>query len=107
MSSSLCDLLEVGVDSVAPGDVLVVAGAVVEAAVQDADPTVAECSEGLVVRVASGTAVVVERVGLRGSTVIEENAHWSSASARRSLRTNRASTTDLVPDARVMGDVPA
>jgi hypothetical protein len=45
----LCDSLEIDVDSVSPGGVLVVEGAVVEAAVQDADPAIGEGSKGFVV----------------------------------------------------------
>ena len=47
----------------APGDVLVVVGAVVEAAVQDADRSVGERSEGFVVRVACSAPAVVEGAG--------------------------------------------
>jgi hypothetical protein len=61
----LFDLPEIGLDSVAPGDILVVAGLVVEAAVQDADPAVRERSECLVVRVARSASPVVERAGAR------------------------------------------
>jgi len=49
MSSSLGDLLEIVVDSACPGGVLVVVGLVVEATVQDADPSVGEGAEGFVV----------------------------------------------------------
>jgi hypothetical protein len=49
MSSSLGDLFEIVVDSMCPGGVLVVASPVVEAAVQDADPSVSEGAESFVV----------------------------------------------------------
>lgn len=39
--------------------------------------------------------------------MVELNAAWSRVSARRVLRMYRASTTFFLPDARVMGDVPA
>ena len=49
--------------SVAPGDVLVVASVVAEAAVEDADEAVAEGAEGLVVQVAGVASLVVELAG--------------------------------------------
>ena len=57
MSSSLCDFLEVVVDSMCPRCGLVVAGPVIEAAVQDADPAVGEGSQGFVMGVASGASL--------------------------------------------------
>lgn len=60
MSSGIGDFL---VLAVGPGGVFVVEGPGSEAAVQDADETVAEGSEGLVVGVAEGASVVVERSG--------------------------------------------
>ena len=52
--------------AVGPGGVFVVEGAVAEAAVEDADEAVGEGSEGLVVGVAGGSALVVEARGRRG-----------------------------------------
>ena len=49
--------------AVAPGGVFVVSGVVFQAAVQDADPPVAEGSQGLVVGVAGGSACVVVVAG--------------------------------------------
>ena len=53
------EFVVVGV-SVRPGGVLVVAGSVVEAAVEDADEAVAERAEGLVVQITGGASLVVE-----------------------------------------------
>ena len=47
--------------AVGPGGVFVVEGAVFEAVVQDAHEAVGECAEGLVVQVAVGSVLVVER----------------------------------------------
>ena len=49
----------VGLAAVCPGGVFVVGGVVSEAAVEDADETVAERAEGLVVVVAGGSVLVV------------------------------------------------
>ena len=54
MSSGVGDL------AVRPGGVLAVGVVVAEAAVQDADESVAQCTQGLVVQVAGGAVVVVE-----------------------------------------------
>ena len=63
MSSSLFDSFGVDVASVGPRCVFVVVAAVLDAAVHDADPTVRECSQRHVVRVAIGAALVVEESG--------------------------------------------
>ncbi len=63
MSSSLFEFLGVGGGSVGPSCVLVVAAVVLDAAVQDADPTVSESSQRLVVGVADGATLVVEESG--------------------------------------------
>jgi hypothetical protein len=78
-----------------------------EAAVEDADQAVAEGAEGLVVGVAGGAAGVVEGARAPGLVLSAENAQRQMASARRLLRAWRARTTRRVPEARVMGDVPA
>ena len=57
LSSGLAGL---GCLAVGPGGVLVVVGAVFEAAVEDADEAVAEGSEGLMVEVAFLASLVVE-----------------------------------------------
>ena len=57
MSSGL--VLGVGL-SVCPGGVFVVESPVAEAAVEDADETVAECSERLVVEISLGSPLIVE-----------------------------------------------
>lgn len=48
---------------VGPGDRLVVGGVVPEAAVEDADESVGQGTEGLVVGGAAGSVVVIERSG--------------------------------------------
>ena len=42
-----------------------------------------------------------------GEPRIAQNAHWRTASPRRRLRAYQASTTRRVPEARVIGEVPA
>ena len=44
-----------------PGGVFVIEGSVLQAAMEDADEPVGECSEGLVVGVLVGSSLVVER----------------------------------------------
>jgi hypothetical protein len=89
-----------------PGGCLVVGGAGLEAAVEDADEAVGELAEGGVVLGAAGAFGVVEGAGAgRGG---EGARAWAiSASVSRSLRMNRAATTFFLPDARVMGEVAA
>jgi regulator of RNase E activity RraA len=55
--------VEVALESVGPGGVLVVDAVVDEAAVKDADESVAESSQSRVVGVASGPMDVVEGAG--------------------------------------------
>ena len=72
-------LLVVFVVVVGPGGVLVVEGAGFKAAVQDADESVAQCTQGLVVQVAGGAVLVVEQA--RAEAGVEgEKAQWSTAS---------------------------
>ena len=71
--------------AVGPGGVLVVGGAVLEAAVQDADPSVTKGPEGFVMLVGGGAALVVE-ARAPGLVLREQKAHWSIASYRRLLR---------------------
>ena len=51
--------------AVCPGGVFVVDGVVAEAAVEEADESVAECSQGTGVGVAGGSTLVVEGSGAR------------------------------------------
>ncbi len=59
MSSGLLGFVVGGGLAVCPGGVLVVGGAVGQAAVEDADEAVGEGAEGLVVEVAVGSVLVV------------------------------------------------
>ena len=90
----------------APGGGLVVAGAGLEASVQDADQAAGQSSEGIVVFESLGALGVVEGAGTR-ETLSAAKAWIISASMSRSLRTNRAATILRLPEARVMGLVPA
>ena len=88
-----------------PSGLLVVGDAVGEAAVEDADEAVREGAQGLVVRGPAGSMSVVVGAGSwRGDEGSE--SLLESASARRRLRAYLAKTTRLVPDARVIGDMP-
>ncbi len=58
---SSCGLVEGG--AVGPGSVFVIGGSVFETAVEDTHEPVGEGSECLVVEVAGGSALVVERSG--------------------------------------------
>ena len=73
---------------------------------QDVNEAVAEGAQGLVVGIPGGAAGVVEGAG-GGLAVIAAKAQRKIASASRLSRACRASTTRRVPDARVIGDVPA
>lgn len=89
-----------------PRRVLVVDGAVLEAAVQDADESVGQLSQRRIVSDAAGALFVV--VGpCSGEESSAANAWPASASMRRSLCTNRANATFFFPDALVIGEVPA
>src|ERR1039457_5427663 len=91
---------------VRPGGRLVVEGAGFEAAVLDADEAVGELAQGGVVLGAAGALVVV--VGAcPGEAFRAANAWVMSASMSRSLWTYRAMTVFFLPEARVMGLVPA
>ena len=61
--------------AVSPGGGFVVVGVVGEAAVEDADQAVGDCSQGRVVGGAC-CAVLVVVVRAPGETVIAENACW-------------------------------
>ena len=63
MSSGLGDL------AVCPGCVFAIGGAVAEAAVEDADESVAQGAQGLMMHVAGGAVVVVE--GSRAWAVVD------------------------------------
>jgi hypothetical protein len=59
-----------------------------------------------VVASAAGAELVVVGAG-PGEAVRAQKACWWSGSARRSLRTNRATTTFFLPDCLVTGELPA
>src|ERR1039458_7346613 len=104
-------------DVIGPGGCLVVAGAGFQAAVLDADEAVADLAEGGVAALAAGALLVVAGAGAGGcgqrgqgpggQGVPGPGAGGGRASASRLLRTNRARTILLRPDARVIGLDPA
>jgi hypothetical protein len=74
---------------VGPGDVFVVVRVVEEAAVEDADESVAECCEGLVVGVARRSSVVVG---------VKLEARAPSVLTRQRLATSLTGATGSVVD---------
>jgi hypothetical protein len=74
------------------------------AAVEDADEPVGEGSEGLVVGGAAGALPVIERPG--GNCSAPRTPAGTMHQPRWRLRAKRASTTRLVPEALVIGDMP-
>ena len=89
-----------------PGGRFVVEGAGFEAAVQDAGEAVGELAQGGVVPGAAGALVVVAGA-CAGGAWRAEKAWAMRASMSRSLCTYRARTVFFLPEARVMGLVPA
>jgi hypothetical protein len=92
--------------AVAPGGVFAVEGAGFEAAMEDADEAVGESAQGVVVVVA-GCALLVVKARAPGETPMAAKAWPLRVSTSRSLCTNRAATTFLLPEARLTGLVSA
>ena len=92
--------------AVGPGDGFIVGDVVDEASVEDPDEAVAKGSKGLVVGVSGGASGVVVAPGSGRRGQGREGPQVDGV-GHALVRTWRASTTFLVPDARVMGDVPA
>jgi hypothetical protein len=74
--------------------------------VEDADESVAQGAQGLVVQVAGGAVVVVEGAGAGTDTDRAEGLLVNGV-VEASVATCRASTTRFLPEATVSGDVPA
>lgn len=92
--------------AVRPGGGLVVVGAGLEAAVEDADEPVGELAQRSVVAGAAGTELVV--VGASTGRGVQRGERLViNASMSRSLWTYRAATILVLPDVRVIGLVPA
>ena len=89
-----------------PGVPLAVAAVVAQAAVQDADQTVGQCSEGLVVGGAAAAQLVVVGPSAWGTGQGAEGPEVAGV-GQALLRARRARTTVRVPEARVIGAVPA
>jgi hypothetical protein len=65
--------------TVCPGGVFAIERVVAQAAVQDADESIAEGTQGLMVKVSGGAVLIVERSGTR-LLFMAPRAHWSMAS---------------------------
>jgi hypothetical protein len=79
---------------------------VAKAAVQDADQPIAQRPQGLMVGGATSPQAVVVAAGT-GEPVNAANAHRWQAVVSPRLPTARANTTWRLPEARVIGAVPA
>jgi hypothetical protein len=91
---------------VSPGRLLVVEDAVTEAAMQEADEAVGEGAQGAVVCVAGLPSAVVEGSGAGARGEGGEGPQVAGV-GEAAVPGVAARTTRLVPDALVMGDVPA
>jgi hypothetical protein len=89
-----------------PGGGFVVAGAGFEAVVEDADERVGQLAQCGVVFDVAGLELVVVGAGAGGGVECAEGL-GGEASMSRSLCTCRARTTFFLPEARVIGLVPA